>query len=81
MDEQINEMKSMIKKAVAAGMKRYKDGRFAKKQAAAKEGNVKMRAMFDPKSSYKRSAKMDLQKGRAARADVNIKKAMMAGKV
>jgi hypothetical protein len=74
MDDQLNEIKGMIKGAVAAGMKKLKDSRFKKQQAIAKEGNVKLKAMFDPKSSYQPPIKQDLQPGRRARADIAMTK-------
>lgn len=70
MDEQISEMKGMIKQAVAAGMKRLKDGRFAKKQASSRDANAALRDKFKPKGSdYK------LEPARAMKAQLAIDKA------
>lgn len=76
MEKEINEMKGMgmFKKVVAAGMKKAADRKFAKKQAKAVKGNTKLKAMFDPKSSYQSPNKINLEPGRAARADVEMKK-------
>lgn len=74
MEQEINEMKGMIKTAIAAGMSKIKASRFKKNQAAAKAGNVKLKAMFDPKSSYQPPNKSDLQPARRAKADIAMTK-------
>jgi hypothetical protein len=72
MKEEINEIRS-IKKAISAGMKKVKDFKFKKNQVSAAEGNAKLKAMFNPKSSYT-GTKMNLEPGRVAKADLAIKK-------
>jgi hypothetical protein len=79
MEQEIHEIK-ILKKAVAAGIAKVKAKKFAKKQKAADAANKAMRAKFNPKTSQPKS-KSDLQPARRARADLEIKKAIMAGKV
>lgn len=82
MEERINEMKTMLKQAISAGMKKVQ-GMKAKKaakafdanQIKASAANAKLRSMFDPKSSYKPTGKSNLEKPRSIKAQLAINKA------
>lgn len=85
MDEQINEMKTMIKKAISSGIAKIKTARknkmdvelakmYGKSQRSAHIRNRKLKAMFDPKSSFRPSGKSNLEKPRAIKAQLAIDK-------